>query len=173
MPPFLCEDNSVRGIGIELRNHVARVSKRRTVELLPLAIKLLEIARDLVCLMLILGHQEPDSHERASNSSGCIQSRSENESHTPGSDRFSLEARRANHRAQSDIFGFLQHPQPVTDEHAVLATKLRDIGNCGERNEIEHAPDERVILSEFRGEGKRELERDSNCREMLVRVSAV
>src|SRR5689334_22072755 len=172
MPSLLCEHDSIRRRRIELQNHLARFDESCTIELLALRVQLFELARNRVCLVLIRRQEKLHALQRASDPARCVESWTEDVADSSGSDRPSLESGSANHRPQSDVLGFGEHLQAVANENTILTTQLRDVGDSCERNEIQHSPDESVVLLELLCQCERKLECNRDSGEILVGIFA-
>ena len=93
----------MRRVEIERVDQLARARERRAIDLLPLAIELLELARDRVRLVIVLRHQQLDAAQRVAEAPDGVQSRREDEADASRGERLALEPRRANERAQAGV----------------------------------------------------------------------
>ena len=66
----------------------------------------------------------------------------------------------------------VQQLEPVAREDAILAAQRRDVGDRRERDEIEQAIDEVLVAAHRARQRERELERDADRGEILVRRRA-
>ena len=83
-----------------------------------------------------------------------------------------MHSRGTDHGSQADVSRIGKHPQSVPHEYAVLSPQRCYVRNCSQRDEIEHPPDERVVLPEVFGEGEGELEGYAYRGEILVGILA-
>ncbi len=143
------------------------------VHRLPLLVQLLALPRDAVGHGLALGHQERHAAQRVAEPTKGVESRRQRVAHAPCGERFAVEARRADQRAEAEVRGLLQLPEAESREDAVLATERCYVGDGGERDEVEHPVHGRLVPSETPGDGEGQLVRDAHRCEILVHRRAV
>lgn len=172
MPALAGEDDAIHVGEIHRGKHLPRLIERLVIELLAPRIQLLELSRNGVCLVLVFAHEQLHSAQRVTDASRSVQPRRENESHSTSGENFAFHPGGADHRPQPDISRFRQHPETISHENPVFSLELRNVSDRCQRNQVEHAPDERIFLLEVFGQRERELERNADRGEVLVRVFA-
>src|SRR5687767_8465540 len=151
MPSLFRENDPECRVEIELRDHVASISKRPAIEILSNLVQLLQLASDRIRFMLVLRHQQRDAVDCGANSSCRIQAWRKYEPHPARGNRFCIEACCTDHSAKTDVLGLAQHAQTVANENPVLPPQGSDVGYRRQRNEIQHPPYERIISTELAG----------------------
>ena len=169
VPALLRQHDAVGRRKIHREHQRARLLERRAIDLLPARVELLELTRDRVGLLLVRREHQLDAAQRAAESARGVESRREDEADAARRQRFPLEARRANHRADARTLRLVEQLEPVAHEHAIFAAQRRDVGDRRERHEIEHAVDGVLVAADRARQRQRELERDADGGEILVR----
>src|SRR2546423_3448142 len=157
---------------MELVDHVARFIENLTVEALPALVHFLQLAGDDVGVMLVLAHQQLDAANGVTESADGVESGCENEAYSAGGERLPVETGGTNQCAQPEVACLRHHLEPVADEDAILAAERSDVGDGGERDQIEHRPYETVRLLQLFRQCEGELESDSDGGEILIGVGA-
>ena len=170
VPPVLREDDTVRGVEVERLDELARARERPAIDFLAVAIELLQLARDRVRLVLVLGHQELDAAQRVAEPAHGIEPRGEDEADAARIERLSLEPGRADEGANALVGRLLHYLEPRAREHAILAAQRCDVRDGRERDQVEHAGTHFSLPSHCARERERELERDADRREILVGI---
>src|SRR5882762_3098122 len=171
MPGVVGKHDGEHLVEIHRQYFLAGLLEGRVIYVLTPLIQLLELARNRVRLVLVLREKELDSPNRVSEPTRRVQSRRQDESDSAGRELLAIETGRSQQRAHSNVAGFRQHFETVADEYAILAAKRRDVSYRRQRHQIQHRPHEVLVAAESARESERELERDADGREILVRVS--
>src|SRR5687768_1769176 len=120
MPRLVGEDDAERIVQIHLQHPLPRLVEGPAVNLLPLVIQLLQLARDRVRLVLVFSEKQLDTADRVAQPSSGIQPRREDEAEPAGRERLSIETSSANERAEPDVARLGQHPETIAHEDPVL-----------------------------------------------------
>src|SRR6266542_2301365 len=172
MPAFLRENDPVRVGEIHLPDHLAGLVENLAVQRLTPLVELLELTRDDVRIVLARAHQKLDSANRVAEAADGVESGCENEPDAAARERLAFETGRFDQRAKTEVSSLAHHAKPVADEHPILSAQRRDVGNGGERDQIEHCPDEAVSFSQLLRQSKRKLECDADGGEILIGIPA-
>ena len=149
--------------------HVAhRLIENAAVHLLPLAIEFFADARKAERFVVAVGEQELHAADRAIEPSERVEPGREDEAHAACRDLFPLQPGAAHQCANSRALGVGEQRETAPHEHAVLSAQGRDVGDRGERDEVEHVEHHVLVAAQRAGQFERELEGHSNSREILV-----
>ena len=110
---------------------------------LPVAIQVLELGGELLRGLTLLRQQELERGFGPAEPSGGVQARREPEADRTGVDRGRIHARRAHQLLEAGLLRARQLPQPGDGQAAVLVQERHDVGDGGDRDEVE-VPQERL-----------------------------
>jgi hypothetical protein len=147
-----------------------RLAQDPLLHRLPLAVQVLELAREQLRLVLRLRQQQVQRRLRPAEPPRSVDARREPEADRAFVDRRGVDARDLHQRAQSRFLGPPQALQPGERERAVLVEQRHDVGHGRERDEIEVLLEERVGRSQQR---LGELPDDARAAEAGERVVAL
>src|SRR3954469_15259100 len=103
---------------------------------------------------------------------GGVEPRRENKTNATGGELPAGQSGCADQCALADVVRLGEHLQSIPDEDAVFPPQRRDVSNRCERYEVEHPPDEVLVLTEGAGKCKRELECNADRGEILIGIAA-
>ena len=144
-----------------------RLAQDPVLDGLPVAVERLELGRQALCLVRVVGEDQLERDVRAREPAGGVDTGREAEADGRRVDRGRVDPRRAHERPQTRLARPCQRAQPGARERPVLVDERHDVGDRRERDEVEMAGDGRVVGPEQR---LRELVDDAGAAELGERV---
>ena len=118
----------------DLRN---RFAEDPLLDLLALAVQLLQPRREPRRFLAIVGEQQLERRRRMAEPSGRVDPRREPEPDRAGVDDRGIDVRRAHQRLQTGLLRSRERAQAGARKRAVLVEERHDVGDRGERDEVE------------------------------------
>ena len=152
--PALTGDDVAAAAAARLRpglDLVDRLAQDPLLDRLALAVQRLELLGERVCLALVLGEQQRERGLGPAQPAGRVDARREPEADRRLVDRRGVDVRRrASARAGPGFCVCARRRRPSERERAVLVDERHDVGDGGERDDVEVALEKRVLGTEQR-----------------------
>ena len=131
-------------------------------------VQLLEVAGDGVGVVFVVSQEKVDAAQRMTHAPDGVEARCENKTDAASGDLSIGEPGGANQRPKPDVVRLVEHLQAVAREHAILSAQRGDVGNCRQRDKIEHAVDGVLVPAALADQRQRQLERDADGGQISV-----
>ena len=152
MPALTCDDVAAAAAarlrpGLDLGD---RLTQDPLLDRLAFAVQRLELLGERVCLALVLGEQQGERGLGPAQPAGRVDPRREPEADRRLVDRGGVDVGDAHQCAQTGPLRLCEPPQAEQRERAVLVDERHDVGDGGERDDVQMALEKRVIGAEQR-----------------------